>query len=336
MIKTERSAPRKRLKIQMAGSVFSRGTRKLPQTAPKNEVIAPVAPIIELLPSCPHGKQLTSKEYQSQVPDGQIPLVQLDNGSIIQRSLHSWDCLWCHPYCIHGQELTDEDITLGVKQCSKCKVCFPPLFSTSIAAWDESLSKAGFSKYRGMSMVEEVRTLTDGSVKISGYSKNLCTGGGSKSMEDADTKAEFGGESGIGHGSGTDHDESNWVDDLNEPVSSKSDFIAKCESIKSETISNHIADQLIDAETETEHHKKELVPELKPEATEVEQEQDGIGYNEFLGMKQIKLSKTDKKAFEDIKTTLGEKERKETPEEAEGWLEEFLKNRNAGKTDGAL
>ncbi len=73
-----------------------------------------------------------------------------------------------------------------------------------------------------MSMVEEVKPLADGSIKISGYSKNLCTGGGSKDMELNDVKAEFGSDD-VGHRGEDDFDEADWVDDTNDPVSSKSE-----------------------------------------------------------------------------------------------------------------
>jgi hypothetical protein len=331
---------RKRLPVTLAGSALigARGFHKAPPVTPKAK---PQKPVVELLPSCPHGGQLTSKEYQSQVPNGQIQLVQLDNGSIVQRPLHSWACLRCHPYCIHEQDLTEEDITLGVKQSSTCVICFPPRFSTNPAAWNETLSKMGYGVGRGMSMVEEVKTLADGSVKISGYSKNLCTGGGSKQMEDADTKAEFGGESGIGHRGEADSDEQNRVNELNEPVSTKSDFIAKCESIKRETISNHIADQLIDAETETNGLTKELKPESKPESPEPEIKREESHYNDIRGMKALKISKEDKKLFREIKEDIlvdtGETIIKEdSAEEDESWRETFFNKRNAEKTDSTL
>lgn len=87
-----------------------------------------------------------------------------------------------------------------------------------------------------MSMVEEVRTLADGSVKISGYSKNLCTGGGSKEMENHDANAELGGNDDVGHKGEDSVDESVWVDDLNEPVSSKSESAAHSEEISNSVI----------------------------------------------------------------------------------------------------
>jgi hypothetical protein len=169
---------RKRLPVTLAGSALpgARGFHKAPAATPK-------AKPQKLIQVCPHGYEAQETDWH---PQG--------------RFYRARSCFKCFaPLCLHGQYLTDEDKALGVKQSSECKVCFPPRFSTNPAAWNETLSKMGYGVGRGMSMVEEVKTLADGSVKISGYSKNLCTGGGSKQMEDADTKAEFGGESGIGH-----------------------------------------------------------------------------------------------------------------------------------------
>jgi hypothetical protein len=167
------------------------------------------------------------------------------------------------------------------------------------------------------------------------------TCGGSKQMEDADTKAEFGGESGIGHRGEADSDEQNRVNELNEPVSTKSDFIAKCESIKRETISNHIADQLIDAETETKGLTKELKPESKPESPEPEIKREESHYNDIRGMKALKISKEDKKLFREIKENIlvdtGETIIKEdSAEEDESWRETFFNKRNGEKTDSTL
>jgi hypothetical protein len=201
---------RKRIPIILAGSVFTRGLRKPPQavTVTKSEPQ-------KLIPACPHGHDATEADWHA---EGKFYTAK--------------KCLKCtFPQCIHGQFLTDEDKKFGVKQCSKCPVCFPPLFSKSVTAWDATLSKAGFGKGRGMSMVEEVKPLSDGSVKISGYSKNLCRGCGSKEMEIADANAEFGSEGDVGHKGEADFDESVWVDDLNDPISAKSEAAAHTEAV---------------------------------------------------------------------------------------------------------
>jgi hypothetical protein len=136
-----------------------------------------------------------------------------------------------------------------------------------------------------------------------------------------------------------DSDEQDRVNELNEPVSTKSDFIAKCEGIKRETISNHIADQLIDAETETKGLTKELKPESKPESPEPEIKREESHYNDIRGMKALKISKEDKKLFREIKEDIlvdtGETIIKEdSAEEDESWRETFFNKRNAEKTDG--
>jgi hypothetical protein len=207
---------RKRIPIVLAGSVFTRGLQKAPQ-----ENVAKSEPI---KPRCPHGCEAQESDWHAE-------------GKFYRAAKDCWPCF--APQCLHGQYLTGEDIKFGVKQSSECKVCFPPTFSTSVKVWDAALSKAGLGRGRGMSMVEEVRTLADGSVKISGYSKNLCTGGGSKEMENHDANAELGGNDDVGHKGEDSVDESVWVDDLNEPVSSKSESAAH-----SEEISNSVIDEV--------------------------------------------------------------------------------------------
>jgi hypothetical protein len=201
---------RKRIPIILAGSVFTRGLRKPPQavTVTKSEPR-------KLIPACPHGHDATEADWHA---EGKF-----------YRARKCFKCTF--PECMHGQPLSDEDIKYGVKQSSDCPVCFPPYFSNNPKAWGATLSKAGFSEFRGMSMVEEVKPLADGSVKISGYSKNLCTGGGSKEMETADANAELGSEGDVGHKGEADFDESVWVDDLNDPISSKSDAAAHTEAV---------------------------------------------------------------------------------------------------------
>jgi len=203
---------RKRIPIVLAGSVFSRGLQKAPQ-----ETVAKSEPI---KPRCPHGYEAQESDWHAEGRYYRVP-----------------KCFNCHAQkCIHGQYLTDEDIKFGVKQSSECKVCFPPFFSTSVKVWDAALSKAGFGRGRGMSMVEEVKPLADGSVKISGYSKNLCTGGGSKEMDNHDADAQLGGKEDVGHRGEDGFDESVWVDDLNEPISSKSESAAHSEEISNSVI----------------------------------------------------------------------------------------------------
>jgi hypothetical protein len=203
---------RKRIPIVLAGSVFTRGLQKAPQ-----ENVAKSEPI---KPRCPHGYEAQETDWHA---EGKF-----------YRVLKCFKCF--APKCLHGQHLTDEDIKFGVKQSSECRVCFPPIFSTSVKVWDAALSKAGFGKGRGMSMVEEVKPLADGSVKISGYSKNLCTGGGSKDMDTADADAQLGGKDDVGHKGEADFDESIWVDDLNEPISSKSESAAHSEELSNSVI----------------------------------------------------------------------------------------------------
>ncbi len=194
--------------IVLAGSVFTRGFQKAPQeTVTKSEPIKP---------RCPHGYEAQESDWHAE-------------GKFYRAAKRCWKCF--APQCLHGQYLTAEDIKFGVKQSSECKVCFPPIFSTSVKVWDAALSKAGFGKGRGMSMVEEVKPLADGSVKISGYSKNLCTGGGSKEMDNHDANAEVGGKEDVGHKGEDGFDESVWVDDLNEPISSKSESAAHSEEL---------------------------------------------------------------------------------------------------------
>jgi hypothetical protein len=291
---TQPRRSRKRTPVLLTGSSISRGTIPAPQQKPANSgkfdgpvtelqavkidksftdhrakfhelfntpapppekelTIDDVAPVA--LPKCPHGRRLTKGEWIFECA--------------YKRKFHtpksppkSFECILCHPVCIHGLELTQKEITTSKRFSGTCPVCADKIVSPK--RLEEFLSKQKLSLGYGMSFIED-ELVTSYGLAITKAGKMYSRIGGTVEMERQDAKNEVFDPGTPGHGSDTYEDEQDYVNDLNEPISAKSSFIAKSEHIRSAEITDTVKASLIDHKTEIKESPALAKPENEAE-----------------------------------------------------------------------
>jgi hypothetical protein len=312
--KTKCRPQRKRIPVvakYLAGSSLGiRGTLKQPQVSPSQpsfnipttltlDDVAPVA-----LPKCPHGIRLTKDEYifersykrtfHKRMNGKRIP-IEIRGTYFMPKS---FECFDCHPVCIHGMDLNSEERKSRKRFSFNCPAC-----NTDVKDPDqieEFLKKQKLSVGDGMALTEG-EIITSYGLPVTKAGQNHMTGGGSKDMEDRDTKSTNRGDMQArakrpkGWDSGTYVDEQNSVNELNEPVSSvPSKTIKKAESIRSADTRSTIEGQLADPENETTGAKKLLKLEVVREDG-----RDDLTVPE-CDKSSGKLQSGDKRIFKDI------------------------------------
>jgi hypothetical protein len=134
---------------------------------------------------CPHGVRLTRSEYEFEASYRGRPYCRKMNGRIIFMYPKSFECIQCHPVCIHGLELTEEEVKTGKRFSAACPGCTNTV--TNPAAIAKFLTKNGAGQYDGMSLIEG-RFVTSYGLVITKAGKNFAQGGGSKEMERTDAE----------------------------------------------------------------------------------------------------------------------------------------------------
>ncbi len=197
----EKQQRRKRIEFRLAGSALARGLRKLPQAPPENpkpETQTQVQPQLEL-PTCPHGVKLTQLDFDlyQKVYAGRQHLlwgnsVLPDGSNVGPYPYQAKACPECYPTCVHGEQLTEEEIAAawksGTKLSSECPVC---VGSTDPHAWNQFVNSIGFSAYRGMNPADLYIPTREGGVHALNQHRKFTTGGGSEQMEDVDARSQI-------------------------------------------------------------------------------------------------------------------------------------------------
>jgi len=144
--------------------------------------VAPVA-----LPKCPHGMRLTKDEYVFELSYHGKPFHKRMNGKKYFLYPKSFECIECHPVCIHGMELTAKERDLRKRFSNRCPECTGEI--KSARNLKTFLSKQHLTESWGMSLPEG-GFVTSYGVPITKAGKNYVVAGGSKAMEFEDAKAE--------------------------------------------------------------------------------------------------------------------------------------------------
>ncbi len=185
--------------------------------------VAPVA-----MPKCPHGVRLTKDEYIFECSYKRT-FHMLINGKSYFVKPKSFECIKCHPVCIHGMELTIDEVGSGKRFSGKCPECVGKV--TSRNNLEAYISKQKLTESWGMSMTEG-ELVTSYGLRITKAGKNLVRIGGSRAMEYADAVHEVGDPT-AGMGKGPDNNSDN-ADGAHEDDLNDFDFIEKLATNTSE------------------------------------------------------------------------------------------------------
>jgi len=171
---------------------------------PQEEILTidDVAPVA--MPKCPHGVWLRKVEYIFELSYKGRPYCRRINGKTYFTDPKSFECIKCHPVCIHGMELIPKELESCKRFSGKCPECTGKIRSAkNLEAY---LSKQKLTEAWGMSLTEG-ELVTSYGLRITKAGKNLVRIGGSRAMEHADAVEEVGGfETGIGFGPNNDYD----------------------------------------------------------------------------------------------------------------------------------
>ena len=135
------------------------------------------------MPFCPHKVRLNKNEYIFETSYKGRPYCRKMNGRIVFASPKSFECIRCHPVCVHGLELTKAEIKTGVRYSAKCPGCTKKI--TDRRVLEQFFSTQRLALGEGMSLLEGAFQTSYG-LWITKPGKRFQVSGGSKKMEQLD------------------------------------------------------------------------------------------------------------------------------------------------------
>jgi len=188
----------------------------VPQKVLTIDDVAPVA-----MPLCPHGIRLTKDEYIFETSYKGKPFQKRMFGVSYFLYPKSFECIDCHPVCVHGLSLTPEEIKSRARFSQDCPDCTGKF--TNAAYLAVYLAKQKLTEGHGMSLTQG-EFVTSYGLRITKAGANFAQAGGSREVDKVDTSGLANSTSQIGHGPtgeyGEDADyDGDKVDEDGDPIS---------------------------------------------------------------------------------------------------------------------
>ena len=148
-------------------------------TAEKTLTLDDVAPVA--MPLCPHKIRLTKDELVFESLYKRKFRLRISGKTFFIPK--SFECIHCHPVCIHGLPLTKKELDSGKRFSAECPACIQKVKDP--AKLETFLKQQNLSAASGMSLTEGEFTTSYG-LRITKAGKNFAQGGGSKEIEETD------------------------------------------------------------------------------------------------------------------------------------------------------
>jgi hypothetical protein len=154
------------------------------QQSPHNlKTLDDVAPVA--LPKCRHGIRLTADEFRFEAQYKNKFHKRMDGKSYFIPK--SFECVDCHPVCIHGKELNAAERDSRKRFSFDCPACNSEVKDPEKI--EEFLKKQNLGIHYGMALTEG-EVVTSYGLRISKAGKNFAQGGNLKEMEEQDIELQ--------------------------------------------------------------------------------------------------------------------------------------------------